>query len=497
LLKGLKLPLNKWNAKYIYFTGKIENSKKKPRVSLQQFINTVESEKKRKIMKSSDNSYEGSGKTRTFSEIQAKIDAGEAIVLTAEEIDARIKAGEKVAFEDVDVVTAATRGIMSGTYAIFSFKVAEPDSFVRASEVYLNGIPAVVGPCPNERLGILDLIVLGTAHSRTKPKYGGGHLFRDLVEGKTITVDVRPSEGDGESASSSPFSIETSLYEMPFARLYATRNAFKNYKAFVNPGKKPLNTIFHVLPFEGNFREMTFCGCGTLNPLEKDPTLESIGIGTKVLINGAEGFITGSGTRSSAAAPNLAGFADLHDMNPDYMGGFVSSEGPEIINTWAIPIPVLNPDMLENILKPDRGIPLQLVDLAGRNPLCEITYGDVWDKTDLKVHYKPEACLECEPCAVEETCPLKAITRTPEGKIKHNQGLCFNCGLCVSKCPGGAFKARLGSVRCTIEGRMREIKVTLRQSDRARAVKAAKELKKKVLSGEFKLKEKVENIRFD
>ncbi|MDD3043382.1 MAG: methanogenesis marker 16 metalloprotein [Methanosarcinaceae archaeon] len=445
-----------------------------------------------------DNSYENSGKTRTFSEIQARIDTGDAVVLTAEEITARVRAGEEVAFEDVDVVTTATRGIMSGTYAVFSFKVSEPDSFVRASEVYLNGIPAVVGPCPNERLGVLDLIVLGTAHSKTDPRYGGGHLFRDLVEGKTITVDVKPA-GDSSGAPSGipSFSIETALYEMPFARLYATRHAFKNYKAFVNPGKEPLNTIFHALPFEGEFKEMTFCGCGALNPLENDPELKSIGIGTRVLINGAEGFVTGPGTRSSAKNPNLAGFADLHDMNPDYMGGFVTSGGPEIINTWAVPVPILNPEMLKTILRQDREIPLQLVDLAGRLPLCEITYGDVWDGADLKVRYKPEACLECENCEVDGICPMGAITKTSEGKTRHNPGLCFNCGLCVSRCPGGAFKAELGAVRCTAGGCMREIKVTLRQSDRARAVKAAKELKEKVLSGEFRLKEPVEKIGFD
>lgn len=442
-------------------------------------------------MKNPDDSYDSSGKTRTFSKIQARIDAGAAVVLTAEEVAARVRAGEKVAFEDVDVVTTATRGIMSGTYAVFSFKVSEPDSFVRASEVYLNGVPAVVGPCPNERLGVLDLIVLGTAHSKTDPRYGGGHLFRELVEGKTITVDVEPV-GDTPS-----FSIETSLYEMPFARLYATRHAFKNYKAFVNPGKEPLNTIFHALPFEGEFKEMTFCGCGALNPLENDPKLESIGIGTRVLINGAEGFVTGPGTRSSATNPNLSGFADLHNMDPDYMGGFVTSGGPEIINTWAVPVPVLTPEMLKTILKPDREIPLQLVDLAGRIPLCEISYGDVWDGTDLKVRYKPEACLECESCDVEGVCPMGAIIKTPEGKIKHNPKLCFNCGLCVSRCRGGAFKAELGTVSCTAGGCMRDIKVTLRQSDRARAVKAAEELKEKVLSGEFRLKEPVEKIRFD
>ncbi|KKH94719.1 4Fe-4S ferredoxin [Methanosarcina sp. 1.H.T.1A.1] len=425
-------------------------------------------------------------KCRTIPEIQAKIDAGEAVVLTAEELSARVRAGEEIRLEDIDVVTTATRGIMSGTYAVLSFKVSEPDSFVRASKVLLNGVPAVVGPCPNERLGVLDLIVLGTAHSETDSRYGGGHLLRELVEGKNIPVDVTTSEGKR-------FSVETGLSEMPFARLYATRHAFKNYRAFVNPGKEPIKTIFHALPFEGEFREMTFCGCGELNPIQNDPKLETIGIGTRVLINGAEGFVTGQGTRSAPDNPNLAGFADLHDMTPEYMGGFATSAGPEIINTWAIPIPVLSEGMLENILKLDSQIPLKLVDLAGRIPLCEITYGDVWDNTDLNVKYEPEKCIDCKVCCVAEACPMGAVSKGENGVV-HDPELCFNCGLCISRCRGEAFSANLGTVSCTTGGCLRDIKVTLRQSDRARAVKAAEELKEQVLSGKFRIKEPVERI---
>ncbi|KKG07708.1 methanogenesis marker 16 metalloprotein [Methanosarcina sp. 2.H.A.1B.4] len=425
-------------------------------------------------------------KCRTIPEIQAKIDAGEAVVLTAEEISARVRAGEEIRLEDIDVVTTATRGIMSGTYAVLSFKVSEPDSFVRASKVLLNGVPAVVGPCPNERLGVLDLIVLGTAHSETDSRYGGGHLLRELVEGKKIPVDVTTSGGNR-------FSVETGLSEMPFARLYATRHAFKNYRAFVNPGKEPIKTIFHALPFEGEFREMTFCGCGELNPIQNDPKLETIGIGTRVLINGAEGFVTGQGTRSAPDNPNLAGFADLHDMTPEYMGGFATSAGPEIINTWAVPIPVLSQGMLENILKLDSQIPLKLVDLAGRIPLCVITYGDVWDNTDLNVKYEPEKCIDCKVCCVAEACPMGAVSKGENGVV-HDPELCFNCGLCISKCRGEAFSANIGTVSCTTGGCLRDIKVTLRQSDRARAVKAAEELKEQVLSGKFRIKEPVERI---
>jgi putative methanogenesis marker 16 metalloprotein len=430
--------------------------------------------------------FENTGKCRTIPEIQDKIDNGDAVVLSAAEIGAKVLAGEQIGLEDVDVVTTATRGIMSGTYAVLSFKVSEPDSFVRASEVFLNGVPAVVGPCPNERLGVLDLIVLGTAHSESDLRYGGGHLFRDMVEGKPIKVDVTTSEGK-------KFSVETSLSEIPFARLYATRHAFKNYRAFVNPGKESLNTIFHALPFEGEYKEMTFCGCGELNPIENDPKLETIGIGTRVLLNGAEGFVTGYGTRSVPDNPNLTGFADMHDMIPEYMGGFVTSAGPEIINTWAVPIPILHEGMLENILKLDREITLKLVDVAGRIPLCDITYGDVWDNADTSIKYEPEKCVSCKECKVSEACPMGAVKKE-DGKAVHNPESCFNCGLCVSRCKGNAFNAKLGSVKCTTGGDLRDIQVTLRQSDRARAIKAAEELKEKLLTGSFRLTEPVEEI---
>lgn len=430
--------------------------------------------------------FDNTENCRTIPEIQAKVDAGDAVVLTAAEICARVRAGEEIGLEDVDVVTTATRGIMSGTYAIFSFKVSEPDYFVKASRVLLNGVPAVVGPCPNERLGILDLILLGTAHSEFDHRYGGGHLLRDLVDGKSIRVDITTIEGK-------EFSVETRLSEIPFAKLHATRHAFKNYRAFVNPGKDSIKTIFHALPFEGEFKEMTFCGCGELNPIENDPKLETIGIGTRVLLNGAEGFVTGSGTRSAPDNPNLTGFADLHDMIPEYMGGFVTSAGPEIINTWAVPIPILHEGMLKNILKLDKEIPLKLVDLAGRIPLCDITYGDVWDNADLSIRYEPEKCINCKDCSVFEACPMGAVSRGENGAL-HSRKLCFNCGLCVLRCRGKAFTANLGSVKCTTGGCLRDIKVTLRQSDRARAVKAAEELKEQILSGAFRLTEPVEKI---
>ncbi len=439
------------------------------------------------MMKSMADDCNKSDKIITFSDIQKKIDDGEVVVLTAQEICDSVRAGEQIHLEDVDVVTTATRGIMSGTYAVLSFKVAEPDAFVRASKVWLNGVPAHVGPCPNERLGVLDLIVLGTAHSKSDPTYGGGHLFKELVEGKSIIVEVETVEGYG-------FTTITTIMEIPHAMLFATRHAFKNYLAFVNPGKEAVPSIFHAVNFEGDMSELTFSGCGELNPLQNDPDLETVGVGTKVMVNGADGFISGTGTRSSAEKPNLACFADMHNMNPEYMGGFLTSLGPEVINTLAVAIPVLNQGILDNIIKLDEDIKLKVVDLRGRTPLFEITYGDVWGGTDKAVTYNSEKCIKCKVCKVQKTCPMRAVTSNGETEAVHNQLLCFNCGLCISKCNGQAFSANLGTIRYNNGEMEKEIPVTLRQSDRARAVKAAEELKEKILSGEFRIKEPIEKI---
>ena len=38
-------------------------------------------------------------------------------------------------------------------------------------------------------------MVFGTSHSKENPNYGGGHLFRDLVESMEVQVEVETNEG--------------------------------------------------------------------------------------------------------------------------------------------------------------------------------------------------------------------------------------------------------------------------------------------------------------
>lgn len=99
----------------------------------------------------------------------------------------------------------------------------------------------------------------------------------------------------------------------------------------------------------GPFKELSFSGCGELNPLQNDPEMYVINVGSKALLNGSEAIILGLGTRSSKK-PNLMIMAEMKDMESYYIGGFKTGSGPEIFNTIAIPIPILNKKILNNVL---------------------------------------------------------------------------------------------------------------------------------------------------
>lgn len=407
--------------------------------------------------------------------------------MTASEVTELVRAGRSDALSSVDVVTTATRAVMSGTYASLSFPVAGPGSFLRARRAWINGVPAGVGPCPNENLGVLDLVVFGTAHSRSRPGYGGGHLFRELVEGKRVQVEVETDTGR-------MMEIAVGLEDMPHARLFGSRHAFKNYSAFVNAGVNPVKTIFHSRDFAPELREATFSGCGSINPLKNDPMIESIGVGTRILMNGAPGYVIGTGTRSSRERPNLSGFANMHQMNSEYLGGFGTSAGPECICSWAVPVPVISRRIFAEIARPNREIPMPVNDVCSRSAIGLADYGCVWDDVDLRVEFEPDGCQECRLCAAEAACPMRALDRS-SGAVKRSEELCFHCGACVSVCPRGVFRSRLGAIPLQgSDGGTVSIPVVLRQSDRLRAERLTQELKSMIIQGDFRICEPVGRI---
>ncbi len=404
---------------------------------------------------------------KTITEINEKLREGSAVVYTAAEFKRLIREGAEVSAADVDVVTTGTCGVMSGTVAILSVPVAEPGTFERAERAWLNGVPCMPGPCPNERLGLLDLIVSGTAHAGAG--YGGGHLFRDIVEGREIEVVVEAADRSVEA--------RVTIDDFSYARLFTTRSAFKNYTAYVNTRPTREKTIFSIEGLQGPCREVSVSGCGEINPLENDPARLAIRDGTPVLLNGSVGIVTGEGTRSTPARPNLTAIADMAGMQPRYMGGFATSAGPECITSLGVAIPVLDDRQIAGLRILDEEILLPVADINTRTVLGEATYADVWQRSDREVTYNPEWCEECSTCAAAAICPTAAFSR--ETGIDRDR--CLACTACLAACPNGAFEAGETSLRV----RGRRVPITLRQSGRTLAEDLCRDLKERILDSRF------------
>ncbi len=421
------------------------------------------------------------GKTRTLAEIKEKIKKGTAVVMTAQEFVDTI-ASKPLTFDDVDVVTTATKGLMSGILGIFTFRVSPPKEHRKFVELSMNGIPGYPGPCPNEFLGVVDVLLYGTALSKADEHYSGGVMFRDLVEGKKIHVVARSNLGK-------EIEKDMTLDDMQYARLLGTRQGFKNYNAMVNPTTEPVDTIFSALPMQPNTAELTFSGCGAMNMFQNDPEYLALGVGSPLLVNGGKGYLVGPGTRNYFLKPNMMAIADFKGMKPEYMGGFKTSFGVEPICSLAAPIPVLNEKIFDNLVRSDKDIPLTVLNVVGREKVAEITYGDVWDG-NFEVKFDPKKCDDCEDCPGETCCPTRAFHK----KKGIDRTRCYNCGLCAVTCTAAPQAFDIDMKGATINGK--RVPIVLRQSDRFGAIKLATELKARILKGEFTLGEPTAPLEF-
>lgn len=430
-------------------------------------------------------------KNLTIREINERLKKGEAVVMTSSDFKEEVRRGHRFTVSEVDVVTCATRSVMSGTAAMFVVPVAGPGVFARAEKIWLNGVPGMPGPAPNERLGVVDVLIHGTAPSKYDPMgYGGGHLFRDMLEGKEIHAEV-------ESVDGRFFESHFTLRDLDFARFYTFRNSFRNYSAFAN--------IKDMDSYRGNPRSIfaprfiprgmgiTFSGNGGLNPLENDREFRTMRVGSKVLLNKAPGVLVGSGTRSKPEKANLSIVADMFEMDPEFIGGFKTSYGPEITNSVAIPIPLLDQEMIDGIADAlDENIPLPVADIGDRVPLEFKRYSDAWSPmgqpSGLEVEFDPDRCICCSfNCPAEYYCPMDAISWR---KKEIDQLKCFACGACTLNCLGGAFKEKGRDYRGNlgiIQAQGLDLPIIFRQSDRRRSLLLAAHLKELMDKGEFLL----------
>ncbi len=316
---------------------------------------------------------------KTYQEINDKIRSGEVVVVTAEEIIDRVKKNGPVeTARSVDVVTTGTFAPMCSSGAFINFGHAKPG--IKASTIRLNNVPAYGGiaavdcylgatePCDDDPL------------NKTYPGefgYGGGHVIEDLVAGKTVYL-----KADGYGTDCYPnrsFEKEVTLDALPQAILCNPRNGYQNYNCAVNVGKKTIYTYMGVL--KPKMANANFCSSGELSPLFNDPYYRTIGIGTRIFLGGAQGYVTWHGTQHNPSIPRteqghpmkpggtLFVMGDMKQMSAEWLRGVsIQGYGCSLAVGLGIPIPLLNEEIAACTGVSDKVLFTQIVDYGHDYP---------------------------------------------------------------------------------------------------------------------------------
>jgi uncharacterized protein (DUF39 family) len=310
---------------------------------------------------------------KTYQEINEKIKSGKVVVVTAEEvIDIVKQEGAVEAARHVDVVTTGTFSPMCSSGAFINFGQSVPG--IRASKVWLNKVPAYAG------LAAVDCFIGATELCEDDPlnkvypgefKYGGGHVIQELAAKKK--VHLKATSYGTSCYPNQMIEKDTTLRTIPNAVLCNPRNGYQNYNCAVNLTKKTVYTYMGTLkPKAGN---ANYCSAGQLSPLLNDPYYETIGLGTRIFLGGATGYVTWHGTqhkpsvkRTKTGVPvspagTLCVMGDLKKMSPKWLVGVsLQGYGCSLAVGLGIPIPILNEEIVKHTAVSDEEIFTQIVD---------------------------------------------------------------------------------------------------------------------------------------
>ena len=190
---------------------------------------------------------------KTYQQINAKIQRGEVVVVTAEEMTNIVKRkGPAEAARQVDVVTTGTFAPMCSSGALINFGHSVPG--IKAAKVWLNNVPAYGG------IAAVDCYIGATEPCDDDPlnkvypgefAYGGGHVIQDLVAGKAVFL--RATAYGTDCYPNREVEKKITLKDLPNAVFCNPRNGYQNYNVAVNPTKKTIYTYMGTLkPRVGN-----------------------------------------------------------------------------------------------------------------------------------------------------------------------------------------------------------------------------------------------------
>ncbi|MCK9221714.1 MAG: homocysteine biosynthesis protein [Limnochordia bacterium] len=321
---------------------------------------------------------------KTYAQINEKIKEGRAVVVTAEEI---IPMAQELGYEEVvkrvDVVTTATFGPMCSSGAFLNFGHSDPP--IKMAKVWLNDVPAYAG------LAAVDAYIGATELSETKGMaYGGAHVIEDLIAGEPVIL--RATAPGTDCYPKTRIETVVTLDDLNQAYLFNPRNVYQNYAAAVNTSDHVLYTYMGtLLP---NLANVTYSTSGELSPLLNDPCYRAIGIGTRIFLGGAQGYVAWQGTQHSpsqnrganqvptSSAGTLAVIGDLKQMERRYLRAAVMHEyGVTMFVGVGIPIPILDEEMARYVSVRNEEIYTTIVDYSvpqrSRPTLGQVSYSQL------------------------------------------------------------------------------------------------------------------------
>jgi len=332
--------------------------------------------------------------TKTVQEINARIQSGAVVVVTAEEIIDIVKTeGPVEAARRVDVVTTGTFAPMCSSGAFINFGHSTPP--IKASRVWLNRVPAYAG------LAAVDCYIGATEPAEDDPlnkvypgefSYGGGHVIQDLLDGRAVHL---VAEGYGTDCyPNRRVEKEVTLRTLPQATLCNPRNGYQNYNCAVNLSNRTVYTYMGTLkPGAGN---ANYCSAGQLSPLFNDPYYRTIGLGSRIFLGGGVGYVTWHGTQHQPAVKRTAKgvpvraagtlwvMGDLKQMNSNFLVGVVTQNYKcSLAVGLGIPIPLLNEEIAAFTGISDDEIFTQIVDYGQDYPagavksLGQVSYAEL------------------------------------------------------------------------------------------------------------------------
>ena len=281
--------------------------------------------------------------------------------------------GVEVAFREVDVVTTGTFGAMCSSGAIIN--VGHSDPPIKIEKAWINDVP-ICHPG-----AAVDLYIGATSMSEQQRfEYGGGHVIEDLVSGKEVELKASAYGTDCYPRTQ----VKTRLTKDDLNQFYLLnfRNCYQRYNCAVNGSDETIYTYMgKLLP---RLRNATFSGAGELNPLMNDPDYETIGIGTRIFLGGAQGYVISEGTQHDPQNHfgTIMVRGDAKQMSPEFLrGASFTGYGNTLYVGLGIPIPILNGGLAKKVAIRDEEIFTNVVDYSvprkDRPKLAQVNYKEL------------------------------------------------------------------------------------------------------------------------